>query len=285
MLIPLSNWLIYINRHLNVVTATDVIRKRIYVVQERGILMRIFDAHFHIIDFDFPIIENHGYTPPSYVVSDYQKETTDLNVLGGAIVSGSFQGFDQNYLLKALKQMGEAFCGVTQLPVTVTDEEIISLHNHGVRALRFNIKRGGSEDLSKLDYFAKRVYDLVGWHSELYIDAKDLSDISSTIEKMPAISIDHLGLSEDGLPYLLKLVDKGIRVKATGFGRVELNIENALKTIYDINPDALMFGTDLPSTRAKRPFEYKDIELIQNLFDEKAADKILYRNALEWYSN
>lgn len=245
--------------------------------------MRIFDAHFHIIDFDFPITENQGYTPPSYVVTDYQDQTAHLNVLGGAIVSGSFQGFDQNYLLKALKQMGPNFYGVTQLPFTVLDDEIVHLHNNGIRALRFNIKRGGSEDLSKLDYFARRVYDLVGWHSELYIDASNLPEIASTLEKLPAISIDHLGLTEAGLPHLLRLVDKGIRVKATGFGRVELNIENALKTIYDVNPDALMFGTDLPSTRAKRPFDYKDIELIQDLFDQKAIDKILYKNALEWY--
>lgn len=245
--------------------------------------MRIFDAHFHIIDFEFPIIENQGYTPPSYVVTDYQNETADLNILGGAIVSGSFQGFDQEYLLKALKQMGPTFCGVTQLPFTVTDDEIVNLHNHGVRALRFNIKRGGSEDLSKLDYFARRVYDLVGWHSELYIDAKQLPEIASTIEKLPAISIDHLGLSEEGLTHLLKLVDKGIHVKATGFGRVELNVESALKSIYETNPDALMFGTDLPSTRAKRPFECEDIELIQHLFNEKDADKILYTNALKWY--
>ncbi len=47
--------------------------------------MRIFDAHFHIIDFDFPIIENQGYTPPSYVVEDYQKETALFNIEGGAI--------------------------------------------------------------------------------------------------------------------------------------------------------------------------------------------------------
>src|SRR5690606_7260830 len=103
------------------------------------------------------------------------------------------------------------------------------------------------------------------------------------IEKLPAISIDHLGLSEGGLPYLLKLVDKGIRVKATGYGRVELNVKNALKSIYNVNPDALMFGTDLPSTRAKRRFKYEDIELIQQLFDEQAIDKILYSNALSWY--
>jgi predicted TIM-barrel fold metal-dependent hydrolase len=245
--------------------------------------MRIFDAHFHIIDFDFPIIENQGYMPPSYVVEDYQTDTAHLNVFGGAIVSGSFQGFDQQYLLKALKQMGPSFCGVTQLPFTVTDEEILHLHEQGVKALRFNVKRGGSEDLSKLDYFARRVYELAGWHSELYIDAKELPEIAPTIEKLPAISIDHLGLSEEGMPHLFKMVEKGVRVKATGFGRVELNIEHALTSIYEINPDALMFGTDLPSTRAKRPFQYSDVELIQQLFDEQAADKILYTNALKWY--
>ena len=245
--------------------------------------MRMFDAHFHIIDFRFPITENQGYMPPNYGVEDYQKDTADWNVLGGAIVSGSFQGFNQDYLVNALKQMGPVFCGVTQLPYTVSDEEIVNLNEKGVKALRFNIKRGGSEDLSKLDYFARRVYDLVGWHSELYIDAKEIPQIATTIEKLPAISIDHLGLSEEGLPHLLKLVDKGIHVKATGFGRVELNVENALKSIYQTNPDALMFGTDLPSTRAKRPFAYEDIKLIQHLFDEQAADKILYTNALKWY--
>ncbi|WP_431026778.1 amidohydrolase family protein [Lysinibacillus sp. LZ02] len=245
--------------------------------------MRIFDAHFHIIDFDFPITENQGYLPPNYVVEDYQDETAHFNVLGGAIVSGSFQGFDQKYLLAALKKMGPTFCGVTQLPFSVTDQEILYLHANGVKALRFNIKRGGSENLSKLDYFARRVYDLVGWHSELYIDAKELPEIAATIETLPAISIDHLGLSEEGLPHLLKLVDKGVYVKATGFGRVDVNVMNALKSIYEMNPDALMFGTDLPSTRAKRPFEYADIELIQQLFDEQATDKILYSNAVKWY--
>lgn len=245
--------------------------------------MRIFDAHFHIIDFNFPIIENQGYTPPSYVVEDYQKDTVSLQIEGGAIVSGSFQGFDQAYLLKALKQLGPTFCGVTQLPNTVTDDEIVHLHNHGVRALRFNSRRGGSEDLSQLETFARRVYELVGWHSELYIDAKELPEIASTIEALPAISIDHLGLTEEGLPHLLKLVDKGVRVKATGFGRVELDVKHALQAIYNVNPDALMFGTDLPSTRAKRPFNYGDVELIQQLFDQQAADKILYKNAWQWY--
>ena len=33
--------------------------------------MKIFDAHFHIIDFNYPIFENQGYLPPEYSVEDY----------------------------------------------------------------------------------------------------------------------------------------------------------------------------------------------------------------------
>lgn len=247
--------------------------------------LQIFDAHFHIIDHRFPIIKNQGYLPPNYGLADYQKETDHLSIVGGAVVSGSFQGFDQGYLLAALEKLGPNFCGVTQLPASITDEEIIRLNEKGVKALRFNIKRGGSENLSKLDYFARRVYDLVGWHSELYIDAKEVPEIFDIIGDLPAVSIDHLGLSEEGLPHLLRLVDKGVRVKATGFGRVELDVANALTSIYNVNPDALMFGTDLPSTRAKRCFNDYDVVLIQDLFDEAAAEKIFYSNAMDWYFN
>ncbi|PDZ93751.1 2-pyrone-4,6-dicarboxylate hydrolase, partial [Bacillus cereus] len=88
--------------------------------------------------------------------------------MGGAIVSGSFQGFDQSYLVNALQMLGENFVGVTQLPYNTTDDEIIRLNKCGVRAIRFNVNRGGSEDISYLDYLARRVYELVNWHTELY---------------------------------------------------------------------------------------------------------------------
>jgi hypothetical protein len=100
----------------------------------------------------------------------------------------------------------------------------------------------------------------------------------------PAVSIDHLGLSDDGFDTLLSLVDKAVRVKATGFGRVTLNVKNAIRSISSVNPNALMFGTDLPSTRAKRPFEDSDLDiLLDALSDTVLSEKVLYRNALEWH--
>jgi len=44
-----------------------------------------------------------------------------------------------------------------------------------------------------------------------------------------------------------------------------------------------MFGTDLPSTRAKRPFKVEDIDLIAEALGETGAKKVLYSNANKWY--
>ena len=113
-------------------------------------MRQLFDAHCHIIDKAYPLIPNNGYVPDFFSVDDYLARTRDLGVVGGAVVSGSFQGFDQTYLIAALKRLGAGFVGVTQLPASVTDAELEALNQHGVRALRFNLKRGGSEQLLSL---------------------------------------------------------------------------------------------------------------------------------------
>jgi hypothetical protein len=117
--------------------------------------------------------------------------------------------------MEALKTLGPTFVGVTQLPHDISEEDIIWLHECGVRAVRINVQRGGFESLSRLEYVANRLYELVGWHVELYVDSRFLSELFSLLVRLPAVSIDHLGLSEEGFPLLLNLMKKGIRVKAT----------------------------------------------------------------------
>ncbi|WED44112.1 amidohydrolase family protein [Legionella cardiaca] len=242
-----------------------------------------FDSHFHIIDQRFPLIANNNYLPPPFTVFDYHKRLEKFNILGGVLVSGSFQGFDQTYLLTALKELGPTFVGVTQLPASVSDTEILNLQTAGVRGVRFNLKRGGSESLANLQSFANRVYELANWHIELYLDSRELTELIDVLLKLPAVSIDHLGLTKEGLPMLLLLIEQGIKVKATGFGRVNFNVTQVLKAISAANPDALMFGTDLPSTRAPRPFEDNDISIILETFDTSMAEKVLYLNAFQFY--
>jgi predicted TIM-barrel fold metal-dependent hydrolase len=198
-------------------------------------------------------------------------------------VSGSFQAFDQSYLFHALKTLGPTFVGVTQVPLTVSDQELQELNAAGVRALRFNVRRGGSEDIGSLENMARRVHELVGWHVELYVDSKELSNLYATLVALPAVSIDHLGLSKEGFPTLLKLAEQGVRVKATGFGRVDFDVRSALRDLYAANPRSLMFGTDLPSTRAPRPYRDDDYLLVLETLGEKKAAHVFYENAIDFY--
>lgn len=239
--------------------------------------MQLFDAHLHLIIPGHPLIPNNGYLPQPYTLEDYLADVGALSehgvdVRGGAVVSGSFQGFDQGYLIKALAQLRErfgasagtesGFVGVTQLPANVTNAQISELDSAGVRAVRFNLKRGGSAGVDDLESLAQRVYDVAGWHTELYVDGRDLPELEPVLRRLPRISIDHLGMHRDGLDALLRLVERGARVKATGFGRVELNPAEVMAAILKVNPAALMVGTDLPSTRARRPFAASDLDLI-----------------------
>ena len=243
----------------------------------------VFDSHFHIIDQRFPLIANQGYLPEAFQVEDYRMRTEDYNIVGGAVVSGSFQAYDQNYLVAALEHLGPRFVGVTQLPAETSDSDILRLHEAGIRAVRFNLKRGGSESVDRLESFAQRVNDLAGWHVELYVDSTDLAELFPLLVKLPRVSIDHLGLSSAGFPDLLKLVEQGVYVKATGFSRVDFAVAAALQQIVKINPDALMFGTDLPSTRAPRPYSDDDFQLVVDALGEDSARKVFCDNARGFY--
>ncbi|MGI9533939.1 MAG: amidohydrolase family protein [Thermodesulfobacteriota bacterium] len=245
--------------------------------------MIIFDSHFHIIDKKFPLIRLNNYIPDEFMVDEYLKKTQKMNIQGGAIVAGSFQGFEQDYLISALKLLGENFVGITQIPLGTSDEEILKLNNAGVRGVRFNIEAGGSEKLENLEKLALRIHDLCGWHVELHIKSSKITRVYDMLINLPSVSIDHLGYTKSGFDTLLKLVDKGIKVKASGFGRVDFDVKTALKEIVSVNTGALMFGTDLPSTRAKRPFEIRDIDIIKETFEENICTKIFYENAVNHY--
>jgi predicted TIM-barrel fold metal-dependent hydrolase len=245
--------------------------------------MKFFDSHFHIINPNFPLFENNGYLPPTFKVEDYKAFIQENEVIGGAVVSGSFQAFDQEYLINALEELGPNFYGVANIQHDISDDELKRLNKAGIAAVRFNVKRGGSEKLQYIEKLSNDLYNRFNWHTELYIDSKDLHDLKPILSNIPKFSIDHLGLSEEGLKDLYYWIGKGVKVKATGFGRVDFDPVSVMRQIYSINPQALMFGTDLPSTRAKIPFAQKDVDMIADHFSAEEQENIFYLNAMDWY--
>src|SRR5882757_8889328 len=244
---------------------------------------RLFDSHCHIIDHRFPIVVNQGYTPPNFPLEDYLAQTKPLGVVAGAIVSGSFQANDQTYLMDILPKLGAGWVGVTQIPNDCPDPEITKLDAFGVRAVRFNLFRGRIDSVDDIAALAIRVHSVAGWHSEIYADAAALRPHVDRLSKLPQLCIDHLGMTEAGVPVLLDMVAAGCKVKATGFGRVKLDVPATLEAIAKKSPDALVFGTDIPSTRAARPFQPSDIDLVEKVLGPELAQKTFWDNPIALY--
>ncbi len=252
-------------------------------------MYKVFDSHFHIIDPSFPLVVNQGFTPDFYTVEQYRDELAKMEIeaVGGAVVSGSFQGYDQTYFADALGKLGDGFVGVTQLDPTASDKEILELDRLGIKAIRFNLFRGLSATLGEIEQQGRRVFDLCGWKTELYLDASKMEDdFIDLVLRMPRISIDHLGMRKGGEETLRRFVAAGIPVRATGFGRIGYSREEAgylISLLYAENPQALLFGSDLPSTRASKRFDVDDIQLIVNAVGADHAEDVLYRNGITWY--
>ena len=56
-----------------------------------------------------------------------------------------------------------------------------------------------------------------------------------------------------------------------------------MKEISAVMPDALMFGTHLPSTRACRPVRDEDVVAVVETLGQHLARKALRDNAVEFY--
>jgi predicted TIM-barrel fold metal-dependent hydrolase len=244
---------------------------------------RLFDSHLHIIDHRFPVVANQGYTPPNFPLDQYLAQSKPLGVVAGAVVSGSFQANDQTYLMDVLPKLGKGWVGVTQIPNDYPDAEIVKLNALGVRAVRFNMFRGRIDNVDDLVALAKRVHSVAGWHSEIYADAAALGPHVDKLSKLPQLCVDHLGMTAAGVPILLDLVAAGCKVKATGFGRVKLDVPATLEAIAKKSPAALVFGTDIPSTRAPRPFEPADIDLIERVLGHELAERVFWENPRALY--
>jgi predicted TIM-barrel fold metal-dependent hydrolase len=248
--------------------------------------VEVVDAHLHVIDPRFPLVANAGFVPAPFDVPAYRAaaRAAGLEPVGGAVVAGSFQGDRQEWLLASLAELGASWVGVAQLPAGVTDAELDRLHAAGVRAVRFNLARGTAPDRGDLVRLARRVHDRHGWSCELYLDTAVLAELGATLPALPRVSIDHLGMSDRDQPALLRLVERGARVKATGFGRVDLDVAATLRAVHAVDPSALLFGTDLPGTRARRPFAPADVDLIAEALGDAALPAVLRDNARGWYA-
>jgi len=53
--------------------------------------------------------------------------------------------------------------------------------------------------------------------------------------QLPAVSIDHPGMSRSGFAHLFRLAEKGVKAIANGFGRIDFDASRAMVELYKAN--------------------------------------------------
>ena len=264
---------------------------------------RACDGHCHIFGpaSRFPYAPERRYTP-----QDAGRETLavlhrHLGLERAILVQASCHGADNSAMLDALEWAKGRWRGVAMVKKDVTDLELTTLHEAGVRGVRFNFVAhlGGAPDLKNVQAVIARVTPL-GWHIQLHLDAEDIETYRDFLKslRVPFI-IDHMGRVEakhglDQKPFrqLLDLMKNELAwIKVSGPERVSSSgkpFHDAMpfaRALIAAAPDRVLWGTDSPHPNVKwMPNDGELVDLFAaTVQDDATRRKILVDNPARLY--
>jgi predicted TIM-barrel fold metal-dependent hydrolase len=150
------------------------------------------DCHHHIYDARYPWAPQVGLKPGDATVEDYRVLQRRLGTTRNVIVQPSSYGVDNRLLVESLGKFNGHARGVAVVNTSVTDRELMELHQAGVRGIRFNLAQAGATTLDMVKPLAARVAAL-GWHIQLNAPANYLLEHKATWSQLPCpVVFDHL---------------------------------------------------------------------------------------------
>ena len=259
------------------------------------------DSHFHIFGpYDrFPLDAGKRYDPPPALVPDYLAMAERLGIQRMVVVQASVSGTDNAVTLDAVRQFGlHRARGVAVIDAGFSDAAFKSMHDQGIRGVRFNLSTGGGTPEEQLDGIARRIAPL-GWHIQVYADGDQLEPLAPVLARLPVpVVIDHcggvmasLGTSHPQFQALLRLLDSGnawikvcsYRVSAKGhpWDDSRANVQALVKAA----PERCVWGTDWPHPQmAPVPDAGQQLDLFMEWVpDAGLRQRILVDNAALLY--
>lgn len=222
------------------------------------------DCHCHIFGpaDKFPFMHTSGGGGDLFEAS---KESLMIahDILGierAVIVHANSHGTDNSVTLDAIAAGGGNRRGIALVDDDITDAELSSLHDGGIRGVRygFPVRHGGPPSRERLMRMSSRMAEL-DWHLVFLFGDGDLVLHEETMRQLPSkIVFDHMGwlqakegVSQPGFQLLLELLKDGrYWVKVSGSTRVsEAPYTGAIplaSALIESAPDRVIWGTDWP---------------------------------------
>jgi predicted TIM-barrel fold metal-dependent hydrolase len=229
------------------------------------------DCHFHIFGpFDtYPMSPGRAYTSPAALVPDYLAMAETVGLQRMVVVQASIYGTDNAVTLDAIRQFGlHRARGVAVIDDSFDDAALRTMHDQGIRGVRFNMVSGNGTPEDQLEALARRVAPL-GWHIQIYADGPKMLEIGGLLARLPVeVVIDHCGGVQAGLGVrhpqfqaLLRLLDSGrawIKVchyRASSTGAPFADVAANVKALVAAAPERCVWGTDWPHPQMDPPPE------------------------------
>jgi len=162
------------------------------------------DAHCHVFGpgDEFPYAPERKYTPCDASKHQLFALRDRLGFGRNVIVQATCHGADNRALVDACRASGGRARGVATVRRSITDAELLALHEAGIRGVRFNFVKRLVDFTPKdeLLEIASRIQPL-GWHVVIYFEAADLPELWDFFTALPTtVVVDHMGRPDVGKP-------------------------------------------------------------------------------------
>lgn len=229
------------------------------------------DAHCHVFGpaEQFPFAPERKYTPCTASKGQLFALRDFLGFERNVVVQATCHGTDNRALVDALVYSGGRARGVAAVDRNVTDADLRSLHEAGVRGTRFNFVRRLVDFTPRevLAEIASRIAPL-GWHVVVYFEAQDLPELWDFFTTLPAtVVVDHMGRPDVNKPIdgpEFELFVKLLREHPNIWSKVSCperlsksgppkydDVVPFAKRIVETFPDRVLWGTDWPHPNMK----------------------------------
>jgi predicted TIM-barrel fold metal-dependent hydrolase len=234
----------------------------------------VIDSHAHIFERSLRMAQDKRYTPDRDApLSDYLAQLDRNGFTHGVLVQPSFLGFDNDYLLGALRACPDRLHGVAVVDPAMEEEALGALAAGGIVGVRLNLFERTIPDFHQAPWpdFQRRLQRL-GLHVEVHCMAAHLPEIlPSFLHAGNQVVVDHFGrpegpqgMDDPGFRFLLAAAATGqVWVKLSSAYRLGpaghppfAGPQVVIRLVEALGLERLVWGSDWPHTQFTDRMDY-----------------------------